>query len=252
MKILLSLFPLLLLISGCNQGSPSTDSSALTARSDAWEEAQHAKDIDTLADLYTSDARLLSPNKEMASGQAAVRSELGAMIDAGLGISTTVVEATVSGDIGYIVGTFVIETGDDVVDNGKYVETWRRGGDGQWRISNDIYNSDRPAKKMKSDMDMMSRMAKMTHVMITHEVDDAEHWMAAWRGEDSRHKLFKENGAMRVHTFVSADNPNLTGLVIGVRDMEALQAMLASEEGKAAAAEDGVRMDTINLLTEAK
>jgi len=249
MKKLLPLFPLLLIISGCNQGPSSTDSSALTARSDAWEVAQNAKDIDTLADLYTSDARLLSPNSEMASGQAAVRSELGAMIDAGLGISTTVIEATVSGDIGYIVGTFVIKTGDDVVDNGKYVETWHRGDDGQWRISNDIYNSDRPAPKAKPHMDMMS---KMTHIMITHEVDDAEHWLAAWRGEDSRHKLFKENGAMRVHTFRSADNPNLTGLVVGVRDMEALQAMLESEEGKAAAAEDGVRMDTINLLTEAK
>ncbi len=64
--------------------------------------------------------------------------------------------------------------------------------------------------------------------------------------------MFTDNGAKRVHTFRSADNPNLTGLVIGVRDMDALNAMLSSEEGQAAAAEDGVRMDTIVRLTESK
>jgi hypothetical protein len=43
---------------------------------------------------------------------------------------------------------------------------------------------------------------------------------------------------------------NMTGLVIGVRDMDALNAMLSSDEGKAAAAEDGVRPDTITMMTQ--
>jgi len=34
--------------------------------------------------------------------------------------------------------------------------------------------------------------------------------------------------------------------------MDALNAMLSSEEGKAAAAEDGVRADTVKVLTEAE
>ena len=62
----------------------------------------------------------------------------------------------------------------------------------------------------------------------------------------------KENGAAHVHAFRSADNPNLTGLVIAVKDMDALSAMLGSDEGQAAAAEDGVRMDTMVMMTEVK
>jgi hypothetical protein len=92
----------------------------------------------------------------------------------------------------------------------------------------------------------------MTHVMITHEVDDAEKWLAAWRGPDSRHKLFKDNGAKMVHTFQDANNPNLTGLVVAVADMDKFMAMLESDDGKAAAAADGVRMDTMVLLVEKK
>ena len=92
----------------------------------------------------------------------------------------------------------------------------------------------------------------MTHVMITHEVDDAEHWLAAWTGPDSRHKLFKENGAKMVHTFLDPNNPNLTGLVVAVADMDKFMAMLESDEGKAAAAADGVRMDTMVMLVEKK
>lgn len=94
--------------------------------------------------------------------------------------------------------------------------------------------------------------ASMTHVLITHEVDDAEHWLAAWRGEDSRHKLFTDNGAAHVHTFQDANNPNLTGLVVLVADMDKFMAMLESEEGQAAAAADGVKRDTMVLLVETK
>ena len=95
-------------------------------------------------------------------------------------------------------------------------------------------------------------MKSMTHVTIMHEVEDADHWFAAWRGEDSRHKMFKANGAKHVHTMQDPDNPNMTGLIIAVADMEAFTAFLQSDEGQAAAAEDGVKPDTMVMLVEAK
>ncbi len=245
MTRLLTLLPLLLLISACGQSAPSTDTSALEARSDAWEAALNGKDIDALVDLYTQDARLMPPGGEMTSGHDGVRAAFGAMIDAGYSGVTTIVEATVSGDVGYIVGTFAIAAGGEPLDTGKYIEVWHRGDDGQWRIADDIFNHDAAPQAKKHKM-------AMTHLLITHEVDDVDLWMAAWTGENSRHKLFKENGAARVHTFRSADNPHLTGLVIGVKDMDALNAMLTSDEGKAAAAADGVRTDTIVMMTETK
>lgn len=240
MKKLIALLPLLLVISACGQSAPSTDTAALEARSDAWETALNAKDTDALVDLYTDDARLLPPDGAMTSGKEGVRAAFGGMIEAGIGGETTRVETTVLGDVGYIVGTFTLQAGEEILGTGKYIETWHRGEDGQWLISNDIYNND-PSPKPKMDM---------AHIMITHSVDDADLWSAAWTGEDSRKGLFKENGAAHVHAFRSADNPNLTGLVIAVKDMDAMNAMLTSEEGQAAAAEDGVRPDTMVMMTE--
>ena len=243
MKRLLTLVPLFLIITGCNQSPPSADSSVITSRSEAWEAALNASDIDALVDLYASDARLLPPNGKMKSGSAAVRAEFGAMIDAGLSVELTSIEAMVSGDIGYNVGTYTLMSGDTQVDVGKYMETWRRGDDGQWRYSNDIWNSDMPVAAAEDPK---------THLMISHDVEDGDKWMAAWRGENSRHQLFKNNGAAHVHTFQNADNPNQTGLVVAVTDMDALTTMLASDEGQAAATEDGVKFDTLVILNETK
>ena len=247
MKKILVLVPFLLMIVACGQSAPATDPSVITSRSEIWETALNAGDIETLVANYTNDARVLPPNEKAASGTEAVRAAFGAMIDAGLSGSLTSIDAAVSGDIGYNVGNYTLTAGGEVIDTGKYVETWQRGADGQWRISNDIWNSDMPAAPAAMPMGD----GPMTHLMITHEVDDVERWLAAWRGEDSRHALFKANGAAHVHTFTTADNPDLVGLVIAVKDLDSLNAMLGSEAGMAAAAEDGVRADTLTVLTEA-
>ena len=241
MKKIITAIPLFLMIIGCEQGPPPTDPSVILARSAAWEAALNTKDIDAMVALYESNARLLPPNGEMISGSAAVRNIFGGMIDAGLSGELESVETVVSGDIAYNIGTYTLMSGDTQVDIGKYMETWHRGDDGQWRYTNDMWSS---------DMSVASE-ADNAHIMIVHEVDDGERWLAAWRGEDSRHKLFTDNGAAHVHTFQNADNPHLTGLVISVNDTDALNAMLESEEGQAAAIADGVRVDTIEVLAEA-
>ncbi len=144
MKKLLTTLPLFLMILGCTQAPMSTDGSVLTARTADWEAALDAKDIDALVMIYTSDARLLPPNGEMVSGSDAVRTIFGGMLDAGLSADLVSIEAKASGDVGYDVGTYVIMDGDAVIDTGKFIETFRRGDDGEWRITNDIWNSDNP------------------------------------------------------------------------------------------------------------
>jgi ketosteroid isomerase-like protein len=242
MKRLITLLSMALAITACGQNLPDTDTAALEARSDAWEAALNSKDIDTLVSLYTDNARLLPPDGTMTSGPDGIRASFGGMVDAGISGETTRVETTVNGNIGYIVGTFNLVVGGETIGTGKYIETWHRGDDGLWLISNDIFNND-PSTKSKMDM---------THIMITHSVNDADLWSAAWSGPDSRKKMFKENGAAHVHAFRSQVNPNLTGLVIAVKDMDALNAMLMTDEGTAAAAEDGVRADTMVVMTEVK
>lgn len=243
MKTIISAVSVLLLLAGCNQAPPAADPSVITSRSAAWEAALNAGDVDALVAVYSDDARLMPPDGPMTTGKDAVRAAFGGMIDAGVGGTLTSVEAMVAGDMGHNIGTYQLTSGGEVVDTGKFVEIWMRGADGEWRIASDIWNSDgaQAAEPMEH-----------THLMITHEVEDGDRWIEAWRGENSRHGLFEANGAMHVHTFRSPDDPNLTGLVVAVHDMAAIEAMLASEEGKAAAAADGVDLDNITLLIEAK
>lgn len=217
----------------------SQDSPEIVAASKAWNEALNAGDVESIVALYTEDARVLPPNAEVAQGHDAVRQIFGSMIDAGLGGTLATLEATAAGDIGYRVGTYVLETADGtVVDKGKYIETWRLV-DGSWKISNDVFNSDLPVATSGG-----------TTLAITHEVEDADRWLAAWQGEGSRHELFAEHGAPRVRVFQSSENPNHVGLLIDVEDMEALQALLASPAGAQAKAEDGVKDATMAVFAE--
>lgn len=233
----------LCVIAACGQATPTADPSAITSRSDAWEAALNAKDIDTLVSMYTDDARVMAPGTPTATGSAAVRDAFSGMINAGFTGTLTPVETRVSGDIGYNVGTFELTTGDGDVMTGKFTETWERGSDGVWRISNDIWNDDGHSQPT---------MAEKNHVVIVHDVDDFDHWIAAWRGDDSRHTLFEANGAAHVHTLQNSDNPNQIALIVSVTDEDALFGLLESDEGQAAAAEDGVVWDSITVLTEVR
>ncbi|MDX1498739.1 MAG: DUF4440 domain-containing protein [Woeseiaceae bacterium] len=237
------MLPLIILLTGCQADAPATDPAELAAATEAWARAFDAGDIDTLAGLYATDTRLLPPDGAMQTGRAAVREIFGGMIDAGLTGDLTSVDIVVSGDMGHHIGTFVVSAGDEVVDEGKFIELWTRGADGQWRISADIWNSDGIADE---------NGGHHSHMVIVHEVADADHWLAAWRGEDSRHALFEANGAAHVHTFRSRSNPNLTGLVVAAEDVAAVEALIASEAGAAAAAADGVDLESAMFLYETK
>lgn len=258
MKRLLAIIPLglALVIASCNQAPPPGSPRIIEDLSTAWQEALNTKDLDTLSMIYTSDARIMPPNGKMMRGAEGVHATFGAMMEAGLTGETSIEEITMQDNIAYKIGTYKVMQGDSVVDNGKFIETWLKGEDGKWRISNDIWNSDNPPAPSQAAMQGKHRMQgegrRHPHVMILHEVEDTDNWLAAWRGEDSRHDLFRANGAAHVHTFRSEDNPNLTGLVIAVTDMQALHDMLSSDEGRAAAAADGVIADSMTVLMEAR
>ncbi len=243
-KYLLIAVPML--FAACGDSPPVTTGpdAEIADLSDRWEQALNAGDVDALAALYADDARVLAPNAEMAVGQEAVRAAFGEMVAAGWGGELTTIEAQSSGDLGYNVGTFVLETKDGgLVDRGKFIEIWQRI-DGQWRITNDIWNSDAPAAQTAA--------TGSTALIGVHEVGDAAVWLAAWRGGDSRRNQFKRHGVVDVRVFQHAENPNLTGLLVEVEDLHAFEAFLLSEEGAAAAAADTVDLANTTLLKEVR
>jgi ketosteroid isomerase-like protein len=205
-----------------------------------WQAAYDTCDVDAIAAVYTEDCVVMPTNSELGSGHAYVKKAFGGMINAGLTSTSETVEAAAAGGVGYHVGTYTLSAPDGtVVDKGKFIEGWRKI-DGEWKITHDIFNSD------------WDQYASSTSIIATHDVKEGDHWLAAWQGENSRHDLFAQHGVANVRVFQNAENPDQTGLLIAVNDMAAFEAMLNSDEGNAAKAEDGVIDKSMRVYMEVK
>ncbi len=86
----------------------------------------------------------------------------------------------------------------------------------------------------------------MATLLVTHEVDDAAHWLSA----PTRKEVFGPMG-ITVRTFVDPQKSNRVGLILEVPDMSAFQEMMTSDVGAKAMKTDGVRPDTVLVLAEA-
>jgi hypothetical protein len=86
----------------------------------------------------------------------------------------------------------------------------------------------------------------MATLMVLHDVDDVDHWLSSPR----RMELFGPLG-MTARTFVvDRAKSKRVGLIVEVPSMEAFQEALGSEAAAEAMKFDGVRPDTIVILTE--
>ena len=100
---------------------------------------------DQAATMFTSDGFLMPPGREAAQGQRAIESMLRRLGEAGyqnLRLETVRVEE--SGDLAVEIGRYAAAVeqanGTTVVEQGKFVQTWRRLG--IWRIAANCWNSD--------------------------------------------------------------------------------------------------------------
>lgn len=85
----------------------------------------------------------------------------------------------------------------------------------------------------------------MPTIMISHEVDDVEHWLSS----PKREELFAPLG-ITVRTFIDPAKTNRVGLIVEVPDMDTFQRMMESEAAADAMKFDGVRPETILTLVE--
>jgi hypothetical protein len=90
----------------------------------------------------------------------------------------------------------------------------------------------------------------MQTVIIFHEVKSGDLWSEAWRkGKGSRHEMFTKHG-IKARTFRDPKNPESTGVILEVPDLAKLQTFLESDEAKKAMTQDGLRIETVKMLTE--
>jgi hypothetical protein len=85
----------------------------------------------------------------------------------------------------------------------------------------------------------------MPTLLVFHEVDDVDHWLAS----PKREEFFGPLG-MTARTFRDPEGSNRVGLIVEVPSIEAYQAALQSEEAAEAMKFDGVRPETIIGLVE--
>ena len=90
----------------------------------------------------------------------------------------------------------------------------------------------------------------MTTAIIFHEVQDGAVWAAAWKqGPGSRHEMFGKLG-IKCRTFRDPNNPNATGVIAEIPDMQKFVDLLQSDEGQKAMRDDGLKADTMQMLIE--
>jgi hypothetical protein len=85
----------------------------------------------------------------------------------------------------------------------------------------------------------------MPTLLVLHEVDDVDHWLAS----PKRDEFFGPLG-MTARTFRDPDGSNRVGLIVEVPSLEALQEALQSEDAQEAMRYDGVRAETMLMLVE--
>ena len=85
----------------------------------------------------------------------------------------------------------------------------------------------------------------MATYVITHEVDDVEHWLSS----PKREEVFGPLG-VTVRTFRDPDGSNKTALIAEIPDMDTFQEFMKSDAAADAMKNDGVHPETILVLSE--
>jgi ketosteroid isomerase-like protein len=130
----------------------SADEASLKNLDAEWSKAAGARDVDKTASYYSDDALILPPNIPTINGKQGARAMWQGMFSVpgfGGGWKASKVEVARSGELAYVTGTYELsETdakGKPMTDKGKYLEVWKKQGDGTWKCVIDMFNSDLPS-----------------------------------------------------------------------------------------------------------
>jgi hypothetical protein len=85
----------------------------------------------------------------------------------------------------------------------------------------------------------------MATYVITHDVDDVEHWLRS----PKREELFGPMG-ITIRTFRDPNGSKSVALIAEIPDMEAFRDVMRSEDAADAMKYDGVHPDTLLVFSE--
>lgn len=85
----------------------------------------------------------------------------------------------------------------------------------------------------------------MTTMIVFHEVDDVDHWLAS----PKRDEFFGLMG-MTARTFIDPEKTGRVGLIVEAPDSDTFRRALETKEAAEAMKHDGVRPETVVMLVE--
>ena len=153
MKSILTITIGAILLAACAPDAREADEEAIRQADIAWSKTGEAKDLQAQMKFYTDDPTpiMMPSNAPMTVGKEAILEGLSAQYDVpGFSVKWRPedVEVARSGDIGFVRGSWettqIDADGNPAHDKGKYIEIWKKQGDGNWKVAVDIFNSDSP------------------------------------------------------------------------------------------------------------
>ena len=103
-----------------------------------WEASFNAGELEKVAGLYTADAKRAPPEADLIEGQDAILAGLQMFAD--YKIKITAGGGMLGDDFGSSWGNFEIWQGDEMVDEGRWMNVVKQTDSG-WKIYRDIWNS---------------------------------------------------------------------------------------------------------------
>ncbi len=112
--------------------------------------AMEKGDATAVAALYTANAKLFPPNRDIVEGGDGIRTFWQAVLDAGVrGAQLETIEVRICGDTAMEVGRYRMKAaGGEAIDHGKYIVLWKNVN-GIWKLDRDMWNSSVPAAKVQ-------------------------------------------------------------------------------------------------------
>jgi ketosteroid isomerase-like protein len=125
------------------------EKTALMERDRAW--SQSATNIDQWLGYFASDAAVYTTGAPVITGTDSIRAMF-ARFQAMPGFSVhwtpTKADVAASGELAMTAGTyeFIVNDpqGKPTTEHGKYLTVWKKGPDGAWKVTDDMFNSDEP------------------------------------------------------------------------------------------------------------
>jgi len=121
----------------------------IEAAEQQWLNAFNGGDAAGVAQQYEEQARLMPPNLDILEGRGAIEAFCKEFVATGAQLAFRLLTVHESPQVCSAVGTYEmtipVPGGEPQKDSGKFVEVWRRQGDGSWQIADDIFNSSLPA-----------------------------------------------------------------------------------------------------------